>query len=134
MVCIYCAHKTTVTNSRPSKKTPGTWRRRHCTHCGAVFTTREYADLSENYFVRYEDNTMTPFSRDNLFISIYQSCRHRKTALEDAEGLTNTIITKLLQKPREAGILITKDIIIISKEVLGRFDPVAETYYGAYYS
>lgn len=134
MVCIYCSGKTKVTNSRASKRSPGTWRRRHCRSCGAIFSTRESVDLSTTYMVEHQDSTLAPFSRDNLYTSLYQSCRHRKTALDDAEALVSTITTQLLVKPAETGIISVKDIISVSKIVLGRFDPVAATYYGAYYS
>ena len=134
MVCIYCGNKTSVRNSRPSKRTPGVWRRRQCEACQTVFTTREYADLTEGYAVQRKDGSLQPFSRDHLFISVYQSCKHRQTALEDADALTHTILIKLLSEPKSDGLITTSAIIGATQEVLAHFDSVAATCYGAYYA
>jgi transcriptional repressor NrdR len=133
MVCIYCSEKTKVTNSRESKRTPGTWRRRQCLNCDALFTSRENADLSQTHVVEHTDSSVKPFSRDLLFMSIYDSCKHRKTAPEDATALTDTIITGLLQDSHEA-TLPTSQIIRVATRTLQKFDPVAGALYRAYYA
>jgi transcriptional regulator NrdR family protein len=72
------------------------------------------------------------FSRDKLFISIYRSCEHRPTALSDASSLTDTVISRLQSKVENSCIpllLIQQQAFITIK----RFDPVAATYYKAYY-
>jgi transcriptional regulator NrdR family protein len=72
------------------------------------------------------------FSRDKLFISIYRSCEHRPTALSDASSLTDTVINRLQSKVENSCIplpLIQQQAFITIK----RFDPVAATYYKAYY-
>lgn len=135
MVCIYCAGKTKVTNSRPSKRTPGTWRRRQCLRCNTLFTSRETADLSETHVVERTDGSIEPFSRNNLLISVYKSCGHRNTPLEDTEALTDTIISHLLQTtPSPAGLITSEAIITQCQDTLKNFDSVAATYYKAYYS
>ncbi len=134
MVCIYCSGKTRVTNSRPSKRSPGTWRRRQCASCNAVFTSRETADLAETHAVKRADGTIQPFSRDNLYISLYQSCGHRQTAISDANALTETIIRIILRdSSSKQGLVTTNTIIVHAKTVLGNFDTVSGTYYAAYY-
>lgn len=133
MVCIYCTGKTKVANSRASKRTPGTWRRRQCLDCQAIFTSRENADLSQTHAVQYADSSLQPFSRENLFISVYESCKYRKTALEDATALTDTIIMALLSGSRD-GTILTANIKATTHDILVKFDSVAATYYGAYYS
>lgn len=133
MVCIYCSGKTKVTNSRTSRRTPGTWRRRQCLVCQAIFTSRENADLSQTHIVKRQDGSLAPFSRDVLFISVYESCRHRKTAPEDATALVDTIVTVILQTSNQ-GITLTSTIINTAQGILRKFDPVAATYYGAYYA
>jgi transcriptional regulator NrdR family protein len=73
-----------------------------------------------------------PFSRDNLFISLYRSCEHRPTALSDASSLSDTIISQLLPKVENSCIplpLIQQQSYLTLK----RFDQVAATYYKAYY-
>lgn len=132
MVCIYCAHKTIVTNSRSSKKLSGTWRRRKCTNCEAIFTSREYPELSDTHRVKQKDNSVQPFSRDLLFVSIYQSCGHRTNALSDATALTETV-TMLVVKSAQNGLIASTDISRHAHQALSRFDSVASTYYKAYF-
>jgi transcriptional regulator NrdR family protein len=86
-----------------------------------ILTTEE----SESY------ETM-PFSRDRLFTSIYDCCKHRPTAIDDASELTRTIISKLLKDTQ--GAAISKDSVrAISYTVLKHFDKFAANYYLAYY-
>lgn len=132
MVCIYCASSTNVVNSRLQKKTNQVWRRRQCTTCSSIFTTHENVDLSTAIMVGDTEKSLKPFSRDKLFISIYDSLRHRKSALSDAEALTATIIAKL-RSVLQDGTLTNDQLVAISKETLERFDKTAATVYGAYH-
>lgn len=132
MVCIYCAHKTIVTNSRSSKRFSGTWRRRKCTQCGAIFTSRENTDLSDTHRVRQSDGSITSFSRDRLFISLYQSCGHRTDALKDAAALADTI-TVFVIKSAQNGLILATDIAHHTHQTLTHFDQAAATYYKAYF-
>jgi hypothetical protein len=75
---------------------------------------------------------LTPFSRDSLFINIYDSCRHRKTALDDATALTRLIIGNLLAS-KHGGVIKRSELIDEVLTVLSRFDPTAETFYRAYH-
>lgn len=131
MVCIYCKNETRVINSRPQKRTNRVWRRRTCMICGTTFTSVESVDLSGSIRVR-DIKALQPFQRDKLLLSVYDSLKHRKTALTDATGLTDTIISKLYPLMHDA-ILNKADIIIISTEVLKRFDKAAATYYKAFH-
>ncbi len=134
MVCIYCGYRTRVTNSRSSKRNSSVWRRRQCLHCKVIFTSREHADLGGTHVVKHSDGSLEAFSRDNLFISVYESCGHRKSALIDAEALTDTIISMLLSSHElNRPSLTTRSITALCKSTLDHFDPVAATYYAAYY-
>ena len=75
---------------------------------------------------------LRPFLRDKLFTSVYESVRHRKTALSDATALTDTIIRKLLAVI-ENGQTTTQLITTITTDVLKRFDTAAAVHYGAYH-
>jgi len=75
---------------------------------------------------------LLPFSRDQLFASVHDSCRHRPTAINDATALTQTIITELTRAQR-AGIVATGDIFTTAHDVLQRFDKAAATVYAAYH-
>ena len=132
MVCVYCKQKTKVVNSRHFKKTNTTWRRRTCKNCQAIFSTKEWVDLASSLRVSSSSGELTEFLRDKLFVSVYLSLLHRKTALTDAMGLTDTIISKVLGQTNK-GLVTTTELKQITSEVLGRFDKVAATYYSAHH-
>jgi len=132
MICIYCGGKTRVANSRLQKRSNQTWRRRNCKACQGVFTTVEATDLLSSLLYEKGKTHIQPFSRDKLFISIYEACKHRKDAADAATALTTTIIGKLLPQIKNAA-LQRNDITSVTSEVLNRFDKVAGVQYGAYH-
>jgi transcriptional regulator NrdR family protein len=75
---------------------------------------------------------LVPFSRDRLFTSIHDSCRHRSSHVDDASALTQTIISALMGI-QKGGILSRTDITRTAHEVLDRFDQTAATVYAAYH-
>ena len=79
-----------------------------------------------------KNGKLEPFTRDKLFIAIYESCRHRTTATSDAAGLTETVISQILARPHE-GMLQRKDIVQFTHQALERFDKAAATIYLAYH-
>lgn len=134
MVCIYCGGPTDVVNSRHKRRQNYIWRRRLCRDCKAIFTTKEIAELTNSFMVRTSDAAKTePFYRDRLFVSIYECCKHRPAATEDAANLTTTIINKLLTESRGATIHRNR-IIVRTMEVLQLFDPTAAAIYRAYHT
>jgi transcriptional regulator NrdR family protein len=72
------------------------------------------------------------FNRDELFISIYESCKHRKSAPRDATALTLVVIGDLL-KLIDQGSIQQANIVQAVHKVLKRFDQAAATYYAAYH-
>jgi transcriptional repressor NrdR len=131
MVCVYCNSETNVTNSRPQKRSNAVWRRRQCQQCLATVTTVEKIDLETAIIVTH-DTAQEPFSRDKLFISIYESCKHRKDAQVSATMLTDTIIRQLYPLVQDASIA-KKEIIRICAKTLQRFDHAAGVQYIAYH-
>lgn len=132
MLCIYCSGNTQVVNSRHQKRTNQVWRRRRCVACNAIFTTNERPDLEQALSFR-RDKALEPFSREILLLSVYDSLKHRKTAMNDAVGLTTTIISQL--NPFIADAVLERDIVVtVTGEVLNRFDPTAATIYRAFHS
>jgi transcriptional repressor NrdR len=131
MVCIYCGHATQVINSRHQKKANQVWRRRQCTNCQAIFTTHEAVDTTQALRIR-RNKTYQPFSRDTLLLSIYDSLRHRKTAVADATALTATILAKLQPLIHDA-TLDRGDITKVAAAVLTRFDQPAAIHYQAFH-
>lgn len=132
MVCIYCFGETKVNNSRPQKRGNQVWRRRQCLDCKAIFTSVETADLSSALAVKKQHKHLEPFSRDKLLISLYGSLKHRKSAIKDARGLTDTIISQLLASA-QAGSLNSKDIQEVVHRTLKRFDGPAAVHYQAFH-
>lgn len=135
MVCIYCQSETEVTNSRAKARAPSVWRRRACKQCDAQFTTLELPSYELSLTVQGQDKQhLYPFSRDKLFLSLHRALGHRKTALEDATALTNTVIARIFQRKLfKEGVLESKDLSKTAYEVLKRFDPLAATSYKAYH-
>lgn len=131
MVCIYCGSETKVTNSRPQKRANKVWRRRQCLSCMAIFTTTEVVDLSGSVRVAKQKH-LQAFQRDKLLLSIHDSLKHRKTAVSDATGLTDTVIARLYPLMTDS-VLHTADIAVITLEVLNRFDKTAATHYAAFH-
>ncbi len=132
MVCIYCGGKTHVTNSRAQKRLGGTWRRRACESCKAVFTTLEAPDLTASLRVRLADGTLEPFERDKLLVSLVQSLGHRSDAVSAASALTDTITAQVL-KTAQGAVLSRSSLIETALLCLNRFDAVSATYYAAYH-
>jgi transcriptional regulator NrdR family protein len=133
MVCTYCGSKTSVTNSRLQKRSNNVWRRRQCKACGAIFSTLEQVDYEKTWVVQYSDGTLSPFMRDKLLLSIYKASQHRPTAMHDAIGLTDTIISKL-DTDIENGSLQIKDLTKAAHTVLRRFDQPAAISYQAFHA
>jgi transcriptional repressor NrdR len=132
MVCIHCESKTQVINSRPQKRHNQVWRRRECLKCGAIFTTEESPLYNATWAVTSKKGVLQPFSRDKLFLSLYKSCQHRRTATSDAAGLTDTIIKKLASQ--SSGGLIDRHFIIqVAQVALNRFDDAASVHYRAFH-
>ena len=108
-----------------------TWRRRQCLQCKALTTSIESVDLASAFRVRTEA-ALAPFSRDILFVSIYESCKHRKTALQDATELTATIITTLPTIHKKS-VIEHSDLVQTIHQTLQRFDTIAATLYLAFH-
>lgn len=131
MVCIYCHSSTRVYNSRHQLKYNNIWRRRKCRRCGGIFTTIEQVD-DNSLVIKTKDNLLHPFSSDELFLRIYDSCRHRKNAVTDARALTNTILGKIRTQIRHS-VVLEDSLFDITAKILKRFDSTAYIYYRAYY-
>jgi len=133
MVCIYCSGPTLVLNSRLQKLPNQVWRRRHCQVCGATFTTHEAPDLAGSFMLRAPDGSLHQFLRDKLFLSIYESCKHRTKAIGDSSAITLTIIGRL-SSFSATGEILRKELIGIVLEVLTQFDATAANVYSGLHS
>lgn len=131
MVCIYCKGHLAVTNSRPQVSRNQTWRRRLCKACGAVFTAVEALDLSQSLAVA-QNGRIQAFDRDRLFISLYESLRHRPTAASDARGLADTVVAHIISDTKNGQVGL-RTIIEACLSTLQRFDRAAATHYAAFH-
>jgi len=131
MVCIHCGQDTQVINSRPQKRLNQIWRRRKCPE-GHIYTTLETADYEAVWRVREQNRTLTPYSRDILFLSLLKALEHRKTAVADAGALADAITAKLTAPGHDAVIPVSQ-IISNTQVVLNRFDKVASVLYQAHH-
>ncbi len=130
MFCINCFHTNTlVVNSRPHKTQPQVWRRRKCTNCGTIFTTRERPSLADNKLVYLSDGKTDTFNLGRLILSIARACTHtpqdvRYNALWLAQTVEDTL-------SKELKIITPEDIEATTHAVLKRFDELAAVQYGA---
>ena len=132
MVCIYCGGKTNIINSRPQKRLVRTWRRHACKACGAIFTTIEAPHFYESWRVRHSTGVLSPFERDKLYLSVFESLRHRDDATASATAITDSILARLFASSTSA--TLTKTCIIQNTfEVLTNFDMAAKVHYAAYH-
>ena len=83
--------------------------------------------------MQYAGAVLDPFSRDKLFVSLIRTLEHRKTALDDATALSETIIKKLSAAVSN-GTIETKQIVQITQVALNRFDSSASVSYAAYHA
>lgn len=132
MVCIYCGQNTQVINSRLQKRANQIWRRRKCLKCGAVFSTHEHAVYEAAWRVKTSRSSLEPFVREKLFLSLYKSCSHRKTATYDAVALTDTVISGLGKQIRN-GVIESETIAHEAMSILKRFDTPAAVHYKAFH-
>lgn len=135
MICVNCFHaKTKVTNSRPHKKTAGTWRRRQCLNptCAITFTTYEKPALDESIAVHYgsgDARTSAPFSLSKLTLSIAASFTHDTASRQlHSLPLAETVEQLLISQVRTPS---ADDIAATTHQVLKRFDELAALQYAA---
>jgi len=130
MVCPYCKTSTKVVNSRSHRKSQAVWRRRQCKSCQATWTTDENYDLSTTHRVQNSsDSHFEPFQRDTLFISIFDSLKHRKQATAEASALTDTVIDAMLAQ--KSPILNKNSLRQQTHQTLAAFDQTAAAVYSA---
>lgn len=65
-------------------------------------------------------------------LSIYDSLKHRKNALQEASDLTDTVIQQIITSSNSATI-DTLAISLATEKILARFDNAAAVHYRAYF-
>jgi transcriptional repressor NrdR len=135
MVCPFCLHKkTSVYNSRSTRRLNATWRRRRCEACKHEFTTRESADPESILRVGTVKHTY-PYSRARLTLSILRICDHRADHGEAAYWLADTVEQHLYESVAATNNIVSKRTIINTiLKTLKNFDTTAYVRYLATYS
>ena len=130
MFCINCFnHTTNVTNSRPHKKQPQIWRRRHCSKCGTTFTTHERPSLADNKPISLPDGSSDNFNIGKLILSIAKSFTHSpEEAQYNALWLAQTVEDTLSTQRK---IITPEDIEATTHQALKKFDELSAVQYAA---
>lgn len=89
-------------------------------------------DLAKSLAVKDETGAFSPFRKEKLLISVFNSCRHRATAIDDAVALVGTITNQLTLLAKN-GHVTSAQIAQTCHLVLGRFDHAAAVQYGAFH-
>lgn len=126
MVCLYCTNDSQVTNSRLQKRANSVWRRRKCLNCGAIWTSLERLEASTVWRVQQNGHLLT-FSYETLYISLYEALKHKKTAVQDAKHLCDTVMQKLAGK--HLAVLPTELITKTTYDILRRYNKLAAELY-----
>jgi transcriptional repressor NrdR len=131
MRCPFCGNdETQVKDSRPTEDNSAIRRRRHCTACGARFTTFERVQLRELTVIK-KNSRRVPFDRDKLERSISHALRKRPVEPERIERLINGIVRRL-ESTGESDI--PSDLIgELVMEGLGAIDQVAYVRFASVY-
>lgn len=133
MKCYYCGGETSVTNSRPQKRSNKIWRRRRCDNCQNIVSTLEAVDYGASLSFKPKSGKLQPFSRDILFVSVLDSLKHRKAAVSDATALTDASLAKLMVCMDSSGAIDRDSLTFQVQLLLHRFDPAAGVQYAAFH-
>jgi transcriptional regulator NrdR family protein len=109
------------------------WRRRVCVACGAVFTSTESVDYPKSLILEMPDASLRPFTKEKLFLSMYKSCEHRKSAVDDAAALTDTVISKIVRTGTKS-VVPASQLANLVYETLKNFDSASAVQFAAYHA
>lgn len=130
MFCINCFHPTTtVANSRPHKKQAQIWRRRHCQHCGATFTTYERPSLADNKPISLPNGKTDTFNAGKLILSIAKAFTHAPEEAQTSALWLAQTVEDILSTQRQ--VITPEDIEAATHHVLKQFDELAAVQYAA---
>lgn len=131
MICVYCLNKKTITpNSRPHKKAPQVWRRRHCPNCKKTFTTYERPSL-EDVVVLDAQNRSVRFSPGRLVISIHAALVNIPDAANASYELARTIEQRVVARYDLSSPITISAIANEAYQTLKQFDELSAIQYGA---
>ena len=71
--------------------------------------------------------------KEKLFLSIHKSCEHRKTAVDDAAALTDTVIAKIVHTGAHS-VIPAQQLAKLVHEMLANFDSASAVQFAAYHA
>jgi len=131
MRCPFCGNPDSqVKDSRPAEDGNAIRRRRHCTACGARFTTFERIQLRELTIIK-KSGKRAPFDRDKLARSLQVALRKRSVDPDKVEQMISGIVRRL----ESMGESEIKSEVLgeLVMEGLSSLDPVAYVRYASVY-
>ena len=131
MRCPFCGHDDSqVKDSRPAEDGAAIRRRRHCSACGARFTTFERVQLRELQVVKSSGRRVR-FDRDKLMRSVQVALRKRPVDPERTERMVTGIVRRLesMGEPDIPSHIIGERVM----EGLAGLDDVAYVRYASVY-
>lgn len=137
MKCIYCVHKRTeVVNSRPIQKGYVTWRRRKCTQCTAVFTTKE-TTIADNIFVIKRNKRRQRFVYEKLFVSIFTVLSMKKGSdngenAKTSKNVSVKVIEQIYTSHISSKTVYTSAIILLVYKELKKVNQSYADHYISY--
>lgn len=131
MKCPFCSHEDTqVKDSRPTEDHACIRRRRHCSLCGARFTTFERVQLRELTVVKRSGRRVA-FDRDKLLRSVTIAMRKRPFDADRIDQLVSGIVRQLeSQGESEVSSSAIGELVM---DALAGLDPVAYVRYASVY-
>ncbi len=131
MRCPFCGNEDTqVKDSRPAEDGAAIRRRRHCSDCGARFTTFERVQLRELKVIKSNGRRVV-FDRDKLMRSVQVALRKRPVDPERVERMVSGLVRRLESMGESE---IPSNVIgELVMEGLGTLDDVAYVRYASVY-
>lgn len=125
MKCIVC-HKGNleIVNSRKHPSELRVWRRRKCSNCTVLFTTKELPDYDRAFSIQdgTRKSATTPFEKTALLAQLFAAGGHLKNQ-QDLLWLAETIASKAFLNAVEHGFIINSvDYRLIIVEALQAYD------------
>lgn len=125
MKCNVCnSGKLEVVNSRKHPSSPSVWRRRECSNCQLIFTTKELPDYDRALKIAYgkRKKDLIAFNKIALLTKLFASGGHLQKQ-DDLFWLAETIASKSFKTAAANGFIISgSDYRSIVLETLQAYD------------
>lgn len=96
MKCPFCGNlEDKVIDSRTSREGDAIRRRRECLKCGKRFTSYERVEDIIPMVIK-KDGRREAFDRAKILVGLTKACEKRPIAVDTLEGITDTIVKKLI--------------------------------------